>query len=51
MFVVLLRDRAKDKKHQDRALNYYKDVLHRDQKNLFAANGIGRSRDKHMTST
>ena len=38
---VLSRDRTKDKRHQDRALNYYKDVLHRDQKNLYAANGIG----------
>ena len=35
------RDRTKDKRHQDRALSYYKDVLHRDPKNLYAANGIG----------
>ena len=36
------RDRTKDKRHQDRALSYYKDVLHRDAKNLYAANGIGK---------
>ena len=36
------RDRTKDKRHQDRALSYYKDVLHRDPKNLYAANGIGK---------
>ena len=35
------RDRTKDKRHQDRALSYYKDVLHRDPRNLYAANGIG----------
>lgn len=40
------RDRTKDKRHQDRALGYYKDVLHRDQKNLYAANGIGESHDQ-----
>ena len=39
---VTHRDRTKDKRHQDRALSYYKDVLHRDPKNLYAANGIGR---------
>ena len=32
-----------DKRHQDRALSYYKDVLHKDSKNLYAANGIGKS--------
>ena len=40
---TLCRDRTKDKRHQDRALGYYKDVLHRDSKNLYAANGIGES--------
>ena len=40
-YVYVYRDRTKDKRHQDRALNYYKDVLHRDPKNLYAANGIG----------
>ena len=36
------RDRAKDKKHLERALGYYKDVLHKDSRNLYAANGIGK---------
>ena len=36
------RDRTKDKRHQDRALSYYKDVLHRDPKNLYATNGISK---------
>ena len=35
------RDRAKDKKHLERALDYYKDVLRKDSRNLYAANGIG----------
>ena len=39
---IYCRDRTKDKRHQDRALSYYKDVLHRDPKNLYAANGIGK---------
>ena len=30
-----------DKRHQDRALAFYKDVLRSDQRNLYAANGIG----------
>ena len=30
-----------DKRHQDRALSYYKDVLNKDSRNLYAANGIG----------
>ncbi|XP_063293935.1 RNA polymerase-associated protein CTR9 homolog isoform X1 [Pelobates fuscus] len=35
------RDREKEKRHQDRALAIYKQVLRNDSKNLFAANGIG----------
>ncbi|XP_011403140.1 PREDICTED: RNA polymerase-associated protein CTR9 homolog [Amphimedon queenslandica] len=35
------RDKTKDKRHLDRALSYYKDVLHKDSHNLYAANGIG----------
>jgi len=42
------RDRTKDKRHQDRALNYFKDVLHRDSKNLYAANGIGKICQFHL---
>ena len=42
LFIIYCRDRTKDKRHQDRALSYYKDVLHRDPKNLYAANGIGK---------
>lgn len=36
-----MKDRNKEKRHQERALNYFKDVLKRNPKNLFAANGIG----------
>ena len=35
------RDRTKDKRNQDRALEFYKNVLRKDPKNIFAANGIG----------
>ena len=35
------RDRTKDKRNQDRALEFYKNVLHKDSRNIFAANGIG----------
>uniref|UniRef100_A0A3P9HKF3 RNA polymerase-associated protein CTR9 homolog n=1 Tax=Oryzias latipes TaxID=8090 RepID=A0A3P9HKF3_ORYLA len=35
------RDREKEKRHQDRALAIYKQVLRNDAKNLHAANGIG----------
>uniref|UniRef100_A0A0B8RTW5 RNA polymerase-associated protein CTR9 homolog n=1 Tax=Philothamnus irregularis TaxID=1899461 RepID=A0A0B8RTW5_9SAUR len=35
------RDREKEKRHQDRALAIYKQVLRNDPKNLYAANGIG----------
>ncbi|KAM6949854.1 RNA polymerase-associated protein CTR9 homolog isoform 2-T2 [Lycodopsis pacificus] len=35
------RDREKEKRHQDRALAIYKQVLRNDSKNLYAANGIG----------
>ena len=32
---------SQDKRHLDRALGCYKEVLHKDPKNLYAANGIG----------
>lgn len=35
------RDKAKEKRHQDRALALYKQVLRNDARNLYAANGIG----------
>ena len=35
------RDRSKEKRHQDRALALYKQVLRNDSRNLYAANGIG----------
>ena len=48
---IYCRDRTKDKRHQDRALSYYKDVLHRDPKNLYAANGIGKTLIVHVSLT
>ena len=38
---VPTRDRTKDKRNQDRALDFYTNVLRKDPKNIFAANGIG----------
>lgn len=38
---VPTRDRTKDKRNQDRALDFYSNVLRKDPKNIFAANGIG----------
>uniref|UniRef100_A0A8C4PYM7 CTR9 homolog, Paf1/RNA polymerase II complex component n=1 Tax=Eptatretus burgeri TaxID=7764 RepID=A0A8C4PYM7_EPTBU len=35
------RDKEKERRHQDRALAIYKQVLRNDPKNLYAANGIG----------
>ena len=35
------KDKEKDKRHQDRALSLYKQVLRIDQRNIWAANGIG----------
>lgn len=35
------KDKDKDKKHQDQALNIYRQVLRTDPKNIWAANGIG----------
>ena len=35
------RDKTKEKRHQDRALAMYKQVLRNDPRNLYAANGIG----------
>ncbi|KAK7475279.1 hypothetical protein BaRGS_00033510 [Batillaria attramentaria] len=36
-----MRDKDKEKRHQDRALAMYKQVLRNDPKNIWAANGIG----------
>jgi RNA polymerase-associated protein CTR9 len=38
---VPTRDRTKDRRNQDRALEFYTNVLRKDSKNIFAANGIG----------
>ena len=35
---------SQEKRHQDRALAIYKQVLRNDAKNLYAANGIGTFR-------
>lgn len=35
------RDREKEKKHQEKALSIYKQVLRTDPRNIWAANGIG----------
>lgn len=35
------RDKEKEKRHQERALLMYKQVLHIDNRNIWAANGIG----------
>jgi RNA polymerase-associated protein CTR9 len=45
------RDKSKDKRHLDRALNYYKDVLRKDPHNLYAANGIGKCKHWHLTKS
>lgn len=37
-----------EKRHQDRALAIYKQVLRNDSKNLYAANGIGVSSSDHV---
>ncbi|KAK3600789.1 hypothetical protein CHS0354_009223 [Potamilus streckersoni] len=36
-----MRDKEKEKRHQDRALAMYKQVLRNDDRNIWAANGIG----------
>ncbi|KXJ22497.1 RNA polymerase-associated protein CTR9-like [Exaiptasia diaphana] len=36
------RDKEKEKRHQDRALSLYKQVLRNDGRNLYAANGVGK---------
>jgi RNA polymerase-associated protein CTR9 len=36
------RDKEREKRHQDRALAMYKQVLRNDPRNIWAANGIGR---------
>ncbi|CAH1786982.1 unnamed protein product [Owenia fusiformis] len=36
-----MRDKDKEKRHQDRALAMYKQVLRKDPRNIWAANGIG----------
>lgn len=35
------KDKEKEKRHQDRALSLYKQVLRQDGKNIWAANGVG----------
>lgn len=35
------REKDREKRHQERALAMYKQVLKNDQKNIWAANGIG----------
>ena len=35
------RDKEREKRHQDRALAMYKQVLRNDPRNIWAANGIG----------
>ena len=35
------KDKSKEKRHQDRALALFKQVLRQDSRNLYAANGIG----------
>lgn len=35
------RDKDREKRHQDRALAMYKQVLRNDPKNIWAANGVG----------
>jgi hypothetical protein len=36
------RDKEREKRHQDRALAMYKQVLRNDPRNIWATNGIGR---------
>ncbi|XP_067928007.1 RNA polymerase-associated protein CTR9 homolog [Watersipora subatra] len=36
-----IKDKDKEKRHQDRALSMYKQVLRNDNRNIWAANGIG----------
>ena len=36
-----IKDKDKEKRHQDRALGMYKQVLRNDNRNIWAANGIG----------
>lgn len=37
-----IKDKDKEKRHQDRALGMYKQVLRNDNRNIWAANGIGK---------
>ena len=37
-----IKDKDKEKRHQDRALGMYKQVLRNDSRNIWAANGIGQ---------
>lgn len=41
LFTLVLFFFSQEKRHQDRALAIYKQVLRNDAKNLYAANGIG----------
>jgi RNA polymerase-associated protein CTR9 len=36
------RDKEREKRHQDRALAMYKQVLRNDPRNIWASNGVGR---------
>ncbi len=45
---IWYRDRTKDRRHLDRALTMFKQVLHKDSKNLYAANGIGKGSSSDM---
>lgn len=46
VFCLLLQE----KRHQDRALAMYKQVLRNDSKNIWAANGIGKSQSVTLDS-
>ena len=37
------RDKTKEKRHQERAISMFKQVLRTDPRNIYAANGIGKS--------
>uniref|UniRef100_A0A8W8N0T7 Tetratricopeptide repeat protein 21A/21B fourth ARM domain-containing protein n=1 Tax=Magallana gigas TaxID=29159 RepID=A0A8W8N0T7_MAGGI len=39
-----MRDKDKEKRHQERALAMYKQVLRNDDRNIWAANGIGKNK-------
>ena len=41
MLKNLIKIQVRLRRHQDRALKNYQNVLHRDEHNIYAANGIG----------